>query len=58
MNNSLEFIGLLGAFLLIVFYYRHSIKSFFDNPKESLIYSLVIILLGVMFFLLFQSKGF
>jgi len=58
MNNSLEFIGLFGAFLLIIFYYRHVIKSFFVNPKESLAYAAVIIMLGFLFFLLFQAKGF
>jgi len=58
MNNSLELIGLLGAALLLIFYYRHTIKSFFDDPVQSLIYGLAIIGLGMVFFLFFQSKGF
>ncbi|MBL6790414.1 MAG: hypothetical protein ISQ46_00010 [Methylophilaceae bacterium] len=58
MNNSLELIGLLGATLLLIFYYRHAIKSFFDEPGQSLIYGLAIIGLGAVFFLFFQSKGF
>ncbi|MBL6790818.1 MAG: hypothetical protein ISQ46_02095 [Methylophilaceae bacterium] len=58
MNNSLELVGLFGAALLLIFYYRHVIKSFFDKPSQSIIYGLSIIGLGVIFFFFFQSKGF
>ena len=58
MHSSLEIIALIGAFILIVIYYKEAIKSFLVDPKLSLIYVLVIILMGYLFYLLFKSKGF
>ena len=58
MHSSLEIIALIGAFILIVIYYKEAIKSFFADPKLSFVYVLVIILMGYLFYLLFKSKGF
>ena len=58
MHSSLEIIALIGAFILIVIYYKDAIKSFLIDPKISFIYALVIILMGYLFYLFFKSKGF
>ena len=42
MHSSLEIIALIGAFILIVIYYKEAIKSFLINPKLSFIYALII----------------
>ena len=52
---------LIGAFILlamIIFFYRRSIVEIFKTPKESIILSIPIILLGVMFYFFFEFKGF
>ena len=52
---------LIGAFILlamIIFFYRRSIVEIFKTPKESIILSIPIILLGVMFYFFFKFKGF
>ncbi len=52
---------LIGAFILIgmiILFYRRSILEIFKTPKESVILSIPIILLGVMFYLFFKFKGF
>ena len=58
MHSSLEIIALIGAFILVVIYYKDAIKSFLINPKLSFIYALIIILMGYLFYLFFKSKGF
>ena len=58
MHSSLEIIALIGAFILIVIYYKEAIKFFLVDPKLSFIYVLVIILMGYLFYLFFKSKGF
>ena len=52
---------LIGAFILIgmiILFYRRSILEIFKTPKESIILSIPIILLGVMFYFFFKFKGF
>jgi len=52
---------LIGAFILIgmiILFYRRSIFEIFKTPKESIILSIPIILLGVMFYFFFKFKGF
>ena len=52
---------LIGAFILlamIIFFYRRSIVEIFKTPKESIILSIPIILLGIMFYFFFKFKGF
>ncbi len=52
---------LIGAFILlamIIFFYRRSIVEIFKTPKESIILSIPIIFLGVMFYFFFKLKGF
>jgi len=52
---------LIGAFILIgmiILFYRRSILEIFKTPKESVILSIPIILLGVMFYFFFKFKGF
>jgi len=52
---------LIGAFILIgmiIFFYRRSIFEIFKTPKESIILSIPIILLGIMFYFFFKFKGF
>ena len=58
MHSSLEIIALIGAFILIVIYYKDAIKSFLVDPKLSFIYALIISLMGFLFYLFFKSKGF
>jgi len=58
MHSSLEIIALIGAFILIVIYYKEAIKSFLVDPKVSFIYVIVIILMGYLFYLFFKFKGF
>ena len=58
MHSSLEIIALVGAFILIVIYFKETIKSFFVDPKLSFIYALIIISMGYLFYLFFKSKGF
>jgi len=52
---------LIGAFILIgmiIFFYRRSIYEILKTPEESIILSVPIILLGVMFYFFFKFKGF
>ncbi len=58
MNSSFQIIGLLLAFMMIVFFYRHSIKDILKTPKESFFLSIPIIFLGVLFYIFFKYKGF
>ena len=58
MHSSVEIIALIGAFILIVIYYKEAIKSFLVDPKLSFIYALIIIVMGCLFYLFFKSKGF
>ena len=58
MHSSLEIIALIGAFILIVIYYKDAIKSSLVDPKLSFIYALIIILMGYLLYLFFKSKGF
>jgi hypothetical protein len=58
MHSSLEIIALIGAFILIVIYYKEAIKPFLVDPKLSFIYLLVIILMGYLFYVFFKSKEF
>ena len=58
MHSSLEIIALIGAFILIIIYYKEAIKSFLVDPKLSFIYALIIIVMGCLFYLFFKSKGF
>ncbi len=58
MNSSFQFIGLLLAFMMILFFYRHSIKDILKTPKESFFLSIPILLMGVLFYFFFKTKGF
>lgn len=59
MNFSgLQLIGIILASIMIIMFYRNSIISVLKNPKESLLLMLPIMLLGIVFYLFFKSKGF
>ena len=58
MNSSFQFVGLLLAFMMILFFYRHSIKDIFKTPKESFFLAIPILLMGILFYFFFKSKGF
>ncbi len=58
MNLDFRILGLFLAFLMIVFYYRDSIKNIFETPKESFLLSIPIIFMGILFYIFFKSKGF
>jgi len=58
MNSSFQFIGLLLAFMMILFFYRHSIKDILKTPKESFLLAIPILLMGILFYFFFKSKGF
>jgi amino acid transporter len=58
MNSSFQIIGLLVAFAMVIFFYRHSIENIFKTPKESILLALPIIFLGVLFYFFFKFKGF
>jgi hypothetical protein len=59
MNFSgLQLIGIILASIMIIMFYRNLIISVLKTPKESLLLMLPIILLGIVFFLFFKSKGF
>ena len=53
-----QLIGALILLAMIIFFYRRSIVEIFKTPKESIILSIPIILLGVMFYFFFKFKGF
>jgi len=60
-NMDFSFLQLIGAIFLIgmiVFFYRRSILSILNTPKESFMLSIPIIILGVMFYFFFKFKGF
>ena len=40
---------LLLGFMMIIFFYRHSIKDILKTPKESFFLSIPILLMGVLF---------
>ena len=54
MHSTLEIIALIGALILIIIYYQDIFKSFFHNSKETFLYSIVIIFVGYLFYLLFH----
>ena len=58
MNSSFQFVGLLFAFMMIVFFYRQSIKDILKTPKESFFLAIPILLMGILFYFFFKSKGF
>jgi hypothetical protein len=58
MHSSFQIIGLLLAFIMIGFFYRHSIKDIFKTPKESFFLAIPILLMGVLFYFFFKFKGF
>ena len=59
MNFSgLQLIGIFLASIMIIMFYRNSIISVLKTPKESLLLMLPIILMGIVLFLFFKSKGF
>ncbi len=58
MNSGFQIIGLLLAFIMIIYYYRGSIEDIFKTPKESFYLALPIIFLGVLFYYFFKYKGF
>jgi hypothetical protein len=58
MNSSFQFVGLLLAFMMILFFYRQFIKDIFKTPKESFFLAIPILLMGVLFYFFFKSKGF
>tara|TARA_B110000037_G_C17069350_1_gene485200 strand:- start:1343 stop:1519 length:177 start_codon:yes stop_codon:yes gene_type:complete len=58
MTSDFRILGLILAFTMIVFYYRHSIKSIFATPKESFLLSIPIIFMGILFYIFFKLKGF
>ena len=59
MNFSgLQLIGIILASIMIIMFYRNSIISVLKTPKESFVLMLPIMLLGVVFYFFFKSKGF
>ncbi len=56
--SGFQLIGALILLAMIIFFYRRSIVEIFKTPKESIILSIPIILLGVMFYFFFKFKGF
>ena len=58
MNSGFQIMGLFLAFVMIVFFYRHSIQNIFETPKESFWLSIPIIFMGILFYIFFKSKGF
>ena len=58
MNSGAQIIGLILAFVMIVFFYRHSIQDIFETPKESFWLSIPIIFMGALFYIFFKLKGF
>lgn len=58
MNSDFRIFGLFLAFLMIAFYYRHSIKNIFETPKDSFLQSIPIIVMGILFYIFFKLKGF
>ena len=58
MDSSFQFVGLLLAFMMILFFYRQSIKDILKTPKESFFLAIPILLMGVLFYFFFKSKGF
>jgi hypothetical protein len=56
--SGFQLIGALILLAMIIFFYRRSIVEIFKTPKESIILSIPIILLGVMFYFFFKYKGF
>jgi hypothetical protein len=58
MNSSFQIIGLLLAFMMILFFYRHSVKDILKTPKESFFLAIPILLMGVLFYVFFKYKGF
>ena len=58
MNSSFQFVGLLLAFIMIIFFYRHSIKDILKTPKESFFLAIPILLMGILFYFFFKFKGF
>jgi len=58
MNSDFRIFGLFFAFLMIAFYYRHSIKNILNTPKESFLLSIPIIFIGILFYIFFKLKGF
>ena len=58
MNSSFQFVGLLLAFMMILFFYRHSIKDILKTPKESFFLAIPILLMGILFYFFFKFKGF
>ena len=58
MNSDFRVLGLLLAFVMIVFFYRHSIKNIIETPKESFLLSIPIIFMGILFYIFFTLKGF
>ena len=58
MNSSFQIVGLILAFLMIIFFYRHSIENILKTPKESFFLAIPILLMGILFYFFFQYKGF
>ena len=58
MNSSFQFVGLLLAFMMILFFYRQSIKDILKTPKESFLLTIPILFMGALFYFFFKSKGF
>ncbi len=56
--SGFQLIGALILLAMIIFFYRRSIVEIFKTPKESIILSIPIILLGLMFYFFFKFKGF
>ena len=57
-SDLTRLIGIILIALMVGFFYRNAIKSILDTPKESFILAIPVIILGMMFYLFFKSKGF
>ena len=55
---GLQLIGAIFLIGMIIFFYRRSIYEILKTPEESIILSIPIILLGVMFYFFFKFKDF
>ena len=57
-SDLTRLLGIILIALMVGFFYRNAIRSILDTPKESFILAIPVIILGMMFYLFFKSKGF
>ena len=57
-SDLTRLIGIILIAFMVGFFYRNAIRSILDTPKESCILAIPLIVLGIMFYFFFKSKGF